>query len=111
GQPHRLLGEPIAVVASDDRAGDATTATDVRPAAAGAGVAGPFLAVELLGRAAHLAAGAGLVRALTTIRLVHHHDVVQQLLADPRGNRFGVDLVLTDLSAGGVVDGQTNHGN
>ena len=44
-------------------------------------------------------------RALPQIGLVHDHGVVQQLLADARGQLGRVDLVRADLGAGAIVNG------
>ena len=51
----------------------------------------------------------GLMSALAQIGLVHHHHVVQQLLADPRSELLQIELVLSDLIPTAIKNGQTNH--
>ena len=84
-------------------------ATNAASPRAGPGVAGPFLAIHLFRRAGHFRAALGAHRALPQIVLVHHHRVVQQLLADSRRRLGRIKLVGPDLDSAAVVDWQTNH--
>ena len=111
GGPDGLLGHRVAVVAVAAGEGDAAALPLVGPLGAGAGVAGPLLAEELLARAGDVGPAAGVDRADPPRRQVHQHHVVQQLLVDLAAEIGRVDRLLADLLAGGVVDRYGQHGS
>ena len=109
--PDRLLGHRVAVVSVAAGEGHAAALALVGPLGAGAGVAGPLLAEQLLARAGDVGPAAGVDRADPPRRQVHQHHVVQQLLVDLAAEVGRVDRLLADLLAGGVVDRYRQHGS
>ena len=65
-----------------------TAATMAHP-----GVAGALLSIQLLVSTRYIATRLRLVTALPLIRLIHHHCIVQQLLAYARSEIGGLDVV------------------
>ena len=90
--------------------GEDVTAAPTRAAAprSGTGVASALLAIQLAGRARHLAPGLRLLGPLPLIGLIHDYRIVQQLLAHLGRELGGVDLVGPNLLAGHVVDGEVH---
>ena len=78
-----------------------TTATTT-----GAGVSRALLAIEFLSGTAHLASSFSAHRALPQISLIHHHCIVQQLLADGRRQLSRINVVGANLLPRNVVDGK-----
>ena len=86
-----------------------TTATNVTATATRTSVTGSLLTVHLFLGTSHFGAGLCFVRSLTSACLVHHNNIMQQLLVDGCRNILRANLVLTDFFAGGIVNWQTRH--
>jgi hypothetical protein len=101
----------VAVIAIPAGEGDAAALALVGPLGAGAGVAGALLAEDLLARARDVRPAPGIDRADPPRGQVHQHHVVQQLLVDLAAEVGGIDRLLADPLAGGIVDRYRQHGS
>ena len=106
GETARLLRHRLAPILRALLLGVAAADLDRVADAAGAGVAGPLLLVELAGRAGDLAAGLRPDGALALVGVVHHERLLQQRGVDLRAAELGlIDREGRDLVAGLVVNG------
>ena len=78
--------------------------TNTRAPRPGTSVTRPLLAIHFLRRSSDLGTRLRLMTTLTLIRLIHHHRIMQQLLADANRQIRRGNFVVTNLSAGAIVN-------
>ena len=109
GDLERLLVQSIAPVNRLQVMGMSPTSTNRRPLRTHTGSSGPLLLVKLLLRTSDVATPLRLDRTQPSVRLVHDHRVMQQLLVHAHSQDHRVELIGRHLLPRLVEHRHTNH--
>ena len=106
---NRFPVQPVRIITIRFRVNVTTAPPGATLTRSSTGVSRTFLAIQLLGRTRDFATGFCFVGTKTTIRLVHHHRIVQQLTINLGCNFRGIHLIGPHFFARLVINRKAYH--